>query len=672
MFQSFLRRAGIVILLALVMGSGASLAQDSPEATAEAGIRVVGSAIVARVFEALAEASGVEASIGVDITGTGSGLEAFCAGQADVTLANRPISAEEDTACASNTVDYIELLIGHEVLAFVANPDNVSLQCLTTDQLNTVFAPSAEGQVTNWTQVSEAFADTPLLVHVPGETSVTFALLDQAIEGDGVRGDATVSENSTPIIEAVGEEGGALGVVSLTSAEAAGDTIKILEVDSGEGTGCTAPSAENVEARVYTAANRLFVYVNRASLDKNGLRDLLNFAIGGEAAPVVESVEATAPTAAAYTTNQAILAGTEGGRQFSIEVAAFEIPPGVSGQINIGGAANGYDYIQTMTQNFNTLYPGATINTRIEGEPAGFRRLCNGEIDIALSYSGMSAEQLQNCAANNIAPLTVELGSQTAVLVAHGGSEFLQCLTAEQITTIWEATSTDTITNWNQVSGDFPDLEMTLFAPNAGNPYTDLMLLRSSGENNILNRVDTELDNDPLYRAAATANVEGALTYMNWPEYQQVLSNDQANIQSVSVDGGSDCVSPSLESIGDGTYPLTRPGQLVVNQSALARIEVMSFVWFLVSDENYNFLGDSGFVGLSFADLADARNRLQTAFNEASAAALEAEATTEPDGESTAEPEATSEPGSEGTGEPEATGEPAAEATTDATQASGN
>jgi hypothetical protein len=93
----------------------------------------------------------------------------------------------------------------------------------------------------------------------------------------------------------------------------------------------------------------------------------------------------------------------------------------------------------------------------------------------------------------------------------------------------------------------------------------------------------------------------------------------------------------------------------VINRSALAKIEVMSFVWYLMTDENYLSLGDAGFIGLSFADVANARSTLQAAFNEASAAALA--------------PEATAEPGAEGTAEPEATSESTAEATAEATEA---
>ena len=662
MVTSFLRRAGMIILLAHVFISGAAFAQGDAQAVEDERITVVGSRIVARVFEGLADASGVEANLAVNVTGTDSGLEAFCSGQADITLANRPITADEDTICSSNGVDYVELLIGHEVLAFVSNPDNTFLQCLTAEQLNTIFAPSAEGQITNWTQINEEFADLPLGVHIPGEDSITFALLDEAVSGDGLREDA-VSEDIPAIIEAVAQDQGTLGAVSLAAAEAAAESVRILEVDSGAGAGCVQPSADNVEARAYTTADRLFVYANRASLDKSGLREVLAFAVSSEAASVVQSLGATPPTSAAYETNSAILAGAEDGRQFSVDTPAFAIPPGVSGQINIGGAANGFTYIENLSQNFNTLYPGATLNTNIEGQPAGFRRLCNGEIDIAIAYTDMSEEQARNCAANNITLLVLELGSQATVLVANGASTYLQCLTTDQITTIWGAASADTITRWSQVSEAFPDEAMTLFAPNAGHPATDLMLLTAAVESSNINRDDTEHDADPLYRAAATANVEGALTYMSWAEYAQVLDSNQQNILLVSVDAGNGCVTPNPESITDGSYPLARPGKLIVNQSALARVEVMSFLWYALSDENLQALEDAGFQGLTFGDLAAGRSTLQDAYVEASAKASQAEATAEPGAESTAEPEAaveaTEEPGVE------------SEATEEATEASG-
>jgi hypothetical protein len=96
-------------------------------------------------------------------------------------------------------------------------------------------------------------------------------------------------------------------------------------------------------------------------------------------------------------------------------------------------------------------------------------------------------------------------------------------------------------------------------------------------------------------------------------------------------------VSPNRDRIADGSYALARPGKLIVNQSALSRVEVMSFLWYALSDENLPVAADAGFVGLDFGDLSDARTSLQTAYAEATAAASQVEATSEPGVESTSE-----------------------------------
>jgi len=640
MIRPFLRRAGLFVLFALVFCPVSLFAQEStPDANA---IRVVGSGIVAPVFRALADASGVEANLDVEVTGTSNGLQALCAGETDVANATRPISTEEDAACGANSVDYVELLIGHDILAFIANPENDFLQCLTNENVNSIFAPSAEGQVTNWNQVNSEFPDLALTLYAPDENTVWYSLLDDIVEGDGIRGDANVQASDGEIVSSVSEDSGALGAASLASAAAAGDSVKILQFDDGSGTGCADPSVENVESDVYSANDPLFVYVNSASLSKPGLRDMLDFAVGDEAAAIISPLGVTPPTSDAYATDREALSGAQSGRQFSQSVSAFQIPPGLSGEINIGGAANGYMVVKNASDAFKSQYQGVTINLNVAGETAGFRRLCNGEIDIALASNDLTEEQHQNCDANNITLLDLNLGTQATVLVANAASDYLQCLTTDQLVTIWGAASEDRVTTWNQVSSDFPEETMTLFAPQPGNAFTDIMLIKSAGTD-LINRVDTQLNNDPLYRAAATANVEGALTYMSWSDYQRVVSNNQANIQLVGVDAGNGCIAPSAENVTDGSYPLSRPGKLLVNQASLAKVEVQSFLWYLMSDDNFHFLEDQGFVGLSLADLAAARTTLQDAFT--AAVTAQAEATAEPGVESTAEPggEATAE-----------------------------
>lgn len=642
------RRVGILVLLALLFTSVTVLAQDNT-------VKVVGSGIVNPVFEALQSASGATIAVESSVTGTRTGFEQFCAGQVDVATANRAINADEAKNCTTNSIDYLELLVAHDIIAFIAAPDAAFAQCLTTANLNLTFAPSS--QVINWNQINPAFPDTALTVIAPIDTLSSFAVLDSTIEGDNIRTDAIRQGSDTEVLTAVTQTPGSIGVVSAAVAAAAGESVKILEVDYGiGGTSCTTPSAITVEQRLYNAASQLFIYVNRASLSKAGLQDVLNFAVSETAPEIISGLGLTPPTDSIYETNRVVLSGTGNTRPFSEAATSFSIPADANGQVTIAGAASAQDYLQSVTSAVGSLYPGITFDTKTLGQPAGVRRLCNGEIDIAVVSKPLTPEQEQNCQANNISTLPIDLGKQVVVLVANAASSQLTCLTTEQLTKIWSTPSGEAVGNWNQVDATFPDQPMTLFAPDAGDNTTDILLIGAGGSG-VPVRGDTEVNSDPLYRAAATANVEGALTYMSWRDYQRVLENNQERIQLVGVKTGETCIQPSAETIADGTYPLTQSAQLLVNKASLTKVQVQSVLWFIASDDNFSLIEQSGLIGLNFGLLPGLRQTLQSAFVEAAVAASQpvAEATAEATSEATVE--ATSEATPESTIEatPEAT-----------------
>ncbi|MBL8161962.1 MAG: substrate-binding domain-containing protein [Anaerolineae bacterium] len=612
--KSIWRRGGILVLFALFITAGLATAQDD-------AVQIVGSGIVNPLYEAFQTASGAAINATTSLTGTRGGLDQFCLGQADVATASRPISADENKNCTANSVDYLELLVAHNIIAFIASPNAGVPQCLEQTALNTIFAPSA--QLADWNQIDPANVSLPLTVALPPATSATYLVLDELIEGDGLRADAAQLGSDSDVVAAVTQSDGTLGVVSSAVAAAAGDTVRVLDLNAG--TGCFAPSADSVEQRLYTAANSLFFYVNRASLTKPGLQDVLNYALGTDAATTISELELTAPTALISETNLQTLAGTGNPRPFSEATSAFNIPGDVSGQVIIAGSAAASEYVKSITDSFTAQYPGVTFDTRTLGQPAGVRRLCNGELDIAITDAPLTDEQAQNCAANNITTLPVSLGSRAVVLVSNVASDFLTCLTTEQLQTTWGAASANTVETWNQVDPAFPEQAMTLFAPNSGASYSDILLDAA------ILRGDTEQNDDALYRAAATANVEGALTYMSWQQYQSVLGNNQERIQLVAVDAGSGCVTPDVQTIVDGSYALAQPVQLLVNRAALTKVHVQSFLWFVASDDNYGVLDGTGLTGVTFGSLPALRQSLEAAYIEAASAASQpaAEATPE-------------------------------------------
>lgn len=656
------RGVGMIFLLALAIAPIGLFAQSDDEIT------VVGSGIVTPVVELLAGESGVDATFSTNVTGTNAGFEAFCSGQADITTATRPISIEEESNCNTNEIIYDEYLIGHNILTFVTNNDFTALQCLQLNDLNDIFAPSASSTVTDWSETAAlaeplASESAPISLYLPPENSALYVMLDDLVDGLGLRTDVNILGTGSEIVDAVSNNEFALGVVSLSAVT---DAVTTVDVSTSPDIGCTSPSAENVENRLYNTSERLFVYVNRASMDKAGLRDTLAYMVGAESADAISSAGFTPPTANAYAINDSILAGDESGRQFSLEVVAFEIPTNLFGTIGIAGSPSVSDYLDTVTTDFTTQYASVTITNTFDGSVAGARRLCNGEIDMIVTNNGLTDEQAQNCQANNIATTNIDLGSIATVLVANSADSYLECLPIAELQALWSTPMSDeaTTTLWSEINADYPEVAFTLFAPTgADGALTDILLRPAEGADLPL-RTDTEVDDDPLYRAAAVGNVEGSLTYMSLQDYQRVLENAQQNIQLVAVDGGDGCVTPSVETVSDHTYPLIQTSTLTVSVPSLARAEVQSLLWFMFSDDNFSTLDQTDLIGLTFADLPQIRENLQNMFSQAQVNQLEvgSEATAEATVEATEEaridegtPEAEVTPDMEVTPEAEAT-----------------
>ncbi|MBZ0290719.1 MAG: substrate-binding domain-containing protein, partial [Anaerolineae bacterium] len=375
---------GIIILIALFTLTSTLLAQAEP-------IRVVGSGIAQPVLQALAEASGSEANLNFEVTGTTAGFTAFCGGQAEVTTASRAIQAAESANCSANNITYFEILLAEDIAVLVANPALDTVTCLTGDQVSQIFAPSAQATTTTWAQVIEGSTDVPLTVFAPTDNTSTYAILDRLVEGDGLRADATLLTGD--LAEAIGSAPGAVGVVKQSDAFAAGDAVKILDLDAAEISGCRTPNADNVENDLYPLADRLYAYVNLSALGTPGLNELLEYVTSDTAVSIIEEQGFAAPTANALQENRDVLqAAISGEPVVSTTSTDFIAPTGLSGTINIGGAAVGFTFLQDSTSGFNASNPDITVSTNIEGQIAGFRRFCNGELDLVAANRDLADE----------------------------------------------------------------------------------------------------------------------------------------------------------------------------------------------------------------------------------------------------------------------------------------
>jgi phosphate transport system substrate-binding protein len=620
---------------ATVVQESTEEAQATPEGTEEVQatpvvepviIAVSGSGIVNSLLESVLAASNSGIALEATTNGTSAGFADLCTGTSSITTASRAINTDETLACSESTVEFYELIVGFDIPALIANPQDTALTCLTVDQINSVFAPSAINQITNWGQIGLAETlDLALTPIVPADTTTTYAAFENFVEGIGLRADATIAD-SAGAIATVESTSGAIAVVPLQAALDAQASVQILSVDFGDGSGCLQPSAEAVEDSLYNLATPLLVYVNAAAAEQ--LAPALALLTSDESANLIAAAGYTPVSAAQTELNRAILRG-ERENQSVATAASFEIPADLTGSFTVGGSLAGYRIADSIANRLSSSYQGVTSTRQFNGQLGDAAKLCDGSLDILFTTNQLPEEQQQACADAGISTANVALGAQAVVLVANNGDDFASCLTTDQIRTIWSNTSAGTVLSWNNVAETFPETALTLFALREGNYLNDLLMVKAGAIADTVRTDVAEQNTDALYRAAATANVAGALTYMGWADYERVLANNQQNIQIVAVNAGDGCVVPNLETIENGTYPLSQQVGIVINQSALATKAVQSYVWSIFADENQSLFTASGMIAP--AAITDLRTNLLLQFAEAEQKALEQAAEVTPE-----------------------------------------
>ncbi len=259
-----------LVVLATACGEDKDDSADPTDETSTAGddlsgsIAVDGSSTVAPLAETAAAdfmSENPDVRITVGTSGTGGGFEKFCVGETDMSDASRPIKDEEAAICDDNGVEYAELQVANDGLSVVVNPDNDWAECLTVEQLMTIWEPAAEGEITSWNQVDPSFPDEPLELFGAGTDSGTFDYFTEAIVGEegASRTDYTATEDDNVTVTGVGGAKGGLGYFGLSYLLENSDQVKGVEVDGGSG--CVEPTSETVQSGEYTPLSRpLFVY----------------------------------------------------------------------------------------------------------------------------------------------------------------------------------------------------------------------------------------------------------------------------------------------------------------------------------------------------------------------------------------------------------------------------
>ncbi|GAB6050549.1 PstS family phosphate ABC transporter substrate-binding protein [Hydrogenophilus islandicus] len=248
-------------------------------------VKIDGSSTVYPITEAVAEefqkVKRGAVNVTVGISGTGGGFKKFCRGETDISNASRPILEAEMKACAEKGIQYIELPVAFDALTVVIHPKNTWAEEMTVAELRKMWAPEAQGVVTNWKQVSPRFPDRPLKLAGAGSDSGTFDYFTEAIVGKAKssRGDYLASEDDNVVVQFIASDENALGYFGLAYYEENKGKLKAVKIKKDENSPAVEPSVETVNNGTYQPLSRpIFIYVNAdAAKNKPEVREFVEF-----------------------------------------------------------------------------------------------------------------------------------------------------------------------------------------------------------------------------------------------------------------------------------------------------------------------------------------------------------------------------------------------------------
>ena len=596
----------------------------APEALAglKGDINIDGSSTVFPITEAMAEEFGNTTSgnvrITVGVSGTGGGFKKFCAGETIISDASRPIKQSEADSCAANGIEYVEIPVAIDGLSVMVNLNNDFVECMTINELHTIWAPEAEEVITKWSQVRAGWPDDDLGLYAPGVDSGTFDYFTETVNGESQasRADFLPSEDDNVLVTGISNDRGALGYFGYAYYAENADRLKLVAINGGNG--CVLPTDETINNGSYSPLSRpLFIYVSTAALGQEHVRAFVEYYLGPDNRDFISETGYIPFPDTTYKLALSKFLGGVSGAAFGggnrlegtveevlkMSMGMMEAPSmgmmvdlsELKGDINIDGSSTVFPITEAMAEEFGIATDGnVRITVGVSGTGGGFKKFCAGETHITDASRPIKQSEADLCAEADVQYIELPVAIDGLSIMVNSANDFVECMTVDELHTVWAPEAEEVVTKWSQVRPGWPGDDLGLYAPGVDSGTFDYFTETVNGESQA-SRADFLPSEDDNVLVTGISNDRGALGYFGYAYYAE----NSERLKLVAIDGGNGCVLPTDETINNGTYaPLSRPLFIYVSAEALNQPHVKAFVEYYLDPANRPFVSETGYIPL--------------------------------------------------------------------------
>ena len=247
------------------------------------------------------------------------------------------------------------------------------------------------------------------------------------------------------------------------------------------------------------------------------------------------------------------------------------------------------------------------------GTGDGFELFCSGETDISDASRPIDEEEATTCEENGIEYVEIQVAYDGMAVMTNPNND-VECLSFADLYALIgpEAEGFETWADGTDIaselgsSTELPDAELVLTGPGTESgtydSFIEIALAPLAEERGLpedqVETTRTDYDASPDDNVIIQ-NIEASDTSLGWVGFAFAEeAGDAISELGVSAEPGGECVTPSSDTIADGSYPLSRPLFIYVNTANAEENEaVASYVDFYLDGLN-GFVESTGYVAM--------------------------------------------------------------------------
>jgi phosphate transport system substrate-binding protein len=269
----------------------------------------------------------------------------------------------------------------------------------------------------------------------------------------------------------------------------------------------------------------------------------------------------------------------------------------MNGTISIDGSSTVYPITEAVAEEFRLVQPNVQVTIGVSGTGGGFKKFSRNETDISDASRPIKEKEINACAEQGISYVELSVAFDGLAVLVNPENDWVDYFTVEELRKIWEPSAQGTIMKWNQIRSEWPDEEIHLFGPGTASGTYDYFTEAIVGESGASRGDFTASEDDNVLVQGIAGDVYG-LGFFGLAYFKE----NKDLLRLVPVDGGNGPVSPSIETVKDGSYtPLSRPLFIYVNSKSLEKPEVVEFIQFYLNNAAALSI-DVGYIPMTEAD----------------------------------------------------------------------